>query len=1078
MAEAVTVDELRIEVDTSSASAEEGIKKLAEALETLKAKTKGGAGLTSVKNQLKNLNDTLNNLNVHSDKLKQLGDSLSGLSSIQKATGLNSVINTLKKIPELTTSLAGVDLKAFADKMQQVADSVRPLATEMQKVANGFNAFPSKIQKLLQSNTSLQHSNKKTSNSFAMFGNTLSWFKLKVVAAQVAVRRIGSIIAGWIAESNAYVENLNLFNVAMGEYAKEARNYAEIVGDVMGIDPSTWMRNQGVFMTLATGFGVVNDKAALMSKNLTQLGYDLSSFFNISVEDAMQKLQSGISGELEPLRRLGYDLSQARLQQIAYSKGIQKNVSAMTQAEKAQLRYYAIMTQVTTAQGDMARTLEAPANQLRIFQAAVKQAGRALGNVFIPALNLVLPYAIAFLNVVREIANEVAQGFGFKGFEADLSLGGLASGAGDAENALEGATDAAKKLKKETLGIDELNILSDKNAVTQPGFGGDLGIELPEYDFLSDAVSNKAKELQEKIKPILKDVLDITKAIGAAMLTWKVGSGALKVLKTFKDLDVAKISSALGGAALGVGSAGLLVEGIIDAITDGLDGIDFAQILLSGGGLTASGALIGKALGKSLIGGAVGAVLGGVPTFITGVYTSLKDGINWMSAALTAVGATAAGAGIGAIIGSLGGPVGAGLGALIGLAVGALTDLGILIYQKWDEITVSVSAFWDNTKSVWSTRISSWWNDSVAPWFTVEKWKTLFYNVGYTFGDAVNKLFIEWPIKVSEWWESDVKPWFTLEKWGALFSVIGNSIKTAIIEMKTYWGEEIRSWYENNVKPWLSWDLWKGLAVDAVDGLKAGFKNMWSIAEEFARGFVDGFRGPNGLDAHSPSKAFEEAGIDAKDGFILGFGDLSQVVTTVQTVLTSSKNYITTFTRDTYATISDYIANIKAQLTTISTAVGMEFTSLTKMLRDNFNDMATDSVKAIEKIIDKLNDIPEEIITVHEIQTVHTSGGGGSSAEGFATGGFPKVGQLFYARESGPELVGTIGGSPAVVNNGQIVEAVSAGVYAAVTSAMAGSNDGNINVVVTLDGEKIYSNQQKIKQRKGYSIGMNPAFGL
>ena len=138
-------------------------------------------------------------------------------------------------------------------------------------------------------------------------------------------------------------------------------------------------------MTLATGFGVASDKAALMSKNLTQLGYDLSAFFNISVEDAMQKLQSGIAGEIEPLRRLGYYLSQAKLEDIAMSLGINKSVSEMIQAEKSQLRYYAILTQVTKAQGDMARTLVAPANQLRILKAQATQAARALGNIFIPA---------------------------------------------------------------------------------------------------------------------------------------------------------------------------------------------------------------------------------------------------------------------------------------------------------------------------------------------------------------------------------------------------------------------------------------------------------------------------------------------------------------------------------------------------------------------------------------------------------------------------------------------------------------------------------------------------------------------
>lgn len=112
---------------------------------------------------------------------------------------------------------------------------------------------------------------------------------------------------------SAYVENLNLFTVAMGDAADEAYEYAYAVNDALGIDPSEWMRNQGIFKQISSGFGVVEEKANLMSKNLTQLGYDISSFYNISIEEAMQKLESGISGEIEPLRRLGYAIVQVIL---------------------------------------------------------------------------------------------------------------------------------------------------------------------------------------------------------------------------------------------------------------------------------------------------------------------------------------------------------------------------------------------------------------------------------------------------------------------------------------------------------------------------------------------------------------------------------------------------------------------------------------------------------------------------------------------------------------------------------------------------------------------------------------------
>ena len=317
-----------------------------------------------------------------------------------------------------------------------------------------MDALAKKMKKLQNVNIGLNTTVRSTGKSF---GNLAT----KGLVAALSLQKIGKTISNLIDESNNYVENMNLFSVAMGDYAKSAMDYANVASEVMGIDPSAWIRNQGVFMTLATGFGVAGDRASVMSQQLTQLGYDLSSFFNISVEDAMQKLQSGLSGELEPLRRLGYDLSQAKLEATALSLGIDKSVSSMTQAEKSQLRYYAIMTQVTTAQGDMARTLDAPANQLRIFSAQVTQAGRALGNIFIPLLNKVLPYAIALLKVVRVLADAIAGLVGFEFAEVSDAVGSMSDGAGTVAGALDDANGSAKKLKKTLLGIDELNVMPD-----------------------------------------------------------------------------------------------------------------------------------------------------------------------------------------------------------------------------------------------------------------------------------------------------------------------------------------------------------------------------------------------------------------------------------------------------------------------------------------------------------------------------------------------------------------------------------------------------------------------------------------
>lgn len=338
---------------------------------------------SSVANQLKNIGSAATSLNgVDFSSIGKLSTALTPLGNIGKATGLNSTFNALKKLPEVAKSLAGLDLNSFTSQIQQLSNALAPLANQFNTVATAFTRLPTNIRRVVTATNSLTQTNSHASTSYINL-----WAKLRM--ARVAVQSIGNTIASWLHTSNQYIEDMNLFNVALGEYASEAQKYAEQVGEVLGIDPGEFMRNQGTFNTIISGFGVASDKAYLMSKNLTQLGYDLSSFFNITVDDAMQKVQSGIAGELEPLRRLGYDLSVARLQEEALALGIEKKVSAMTQAEKSQLRYYAIMTQVTTAQGDMARTLNAPANQLRVLQAQVTQCARAIGNLFIPINDVV-----------------------------------------------------------------------------------------------------------------------------------------------------------------------------------------------------------------------------------------------------------------------------------------------------------------------------------------------------------------------------------------------------------------------------------------------------------------------------------------------------------------------------------------------------------------------------------------------------------------------------------------------------------------------------------------------------------------
>ena len=455
----------------------------------------------------------------------------------------------------------------------------------MINVKSSSTSAEKSINSLTKSLDKVNQAFTKTAKSSTSYINL--WAKIRL--AWGTVSRVADFLGGAIAKSNEYIENVNLFTVSMGKFANEAMEYAETVSDIMGIDPSEWIRNQGIFMTLATGFGVASDNAYKMSKNLTQLGYDMSSFFNISYQDAMTKLQSALAGELEPVRRVGYDLSQAALKQIALdadnytasmeelanamsdeamaayaaANGINLNYNEMTQAEKSQLRYIALMKQNTVVQGDMARTLNAPANQLRILRAQLTMASRAIGNIFIPALNAILPYAIAAVKVFTMLANTIASLFGYSGDMFQVTgLDDASENSQELADGLEESQKEAKKLKNYLMGIDELNILPSGLGSAEEQGEGRLDINLPDYDFLKGVVESRVTELVDKMKEWLGlggdintwadlfdtklgKILKTVGLIGAGFGAWKIGTGLTGAVGTLVDKFTA-LSSVFG----------------------------------------------------------------------------------------------------------------------------------------------------------------------------------------------------------------------------------------------------------------------------------------------------------------------------------------------------------------------------------------------------------------------------------------------------------------------------------------------------------------------------------------------------
>lgn len=973
---------------------------------------------SSIANQLTAINTALAGLKwTDGDKLTSLANGLRPLSELGKAN-MTTFINQLSKLPKVIEDLEAADIDKFTQQMTALAAAMKPFADEMQKVSNGFSAFPSKIQKLITSTEKYNASARKATSTTGKFTSGLK--ALNVAAVAITFRKIGHFIAQAVTESNKYQEDLNLFTVALGQYAAEAQNYAEKVSDVMGIDPAQWLRNQGVFNTLLTGFGDTAERAQLMSQNLTQLGYDISSFFNISIEDAMQKLQSGISGELEPLRRLGYDLSQARLEQTALNLGIKESVANMTQAEKAELRYYAIMTQVTTAQGDMARTLEAPANQLRILQAQLTQAARAIGNIFIPALNAILPYAIAVVQVIREIANALANLAGFKLTEVDYSgVNNAAVGAGSLADNLDDAAGAAKKLKQYTAGFDELNVFApNTGSGSGAGAGGAGGFDfdLPTYDFLGDAVQTRIGEIQKMIEDTLAEITTIVSgfmlAVGAILVVTGVNiplgvglmaAGAVGLAATV-GLNWTAMSSELASTlALITGVVGgfLLALGAIMAFSGANLPLGIALMALGGASLVSAAVinwhnsdrhltdalttLTGVLAGASLAVGAMLAFTGvaiglGIALMAVGAVTLVSAAaLNWnsisnaLASPLSRVGLLVSGATL-------------ALGAI--LAFSGCMPLGIALMAVGAASLVSVMALnWNG--------LSDEIQNVIAIITTVVSVAFLAIGAALAFSGANVPLGLALLAAGAVTMGTAIMP-----NWNDL----SDNVQQKISMITTVVGGALLAVGAILALSGVALPLGLGLMAAGALSLGAVATLNWDFVVNSIKKVVSVITGilSGALIVLGVLLCLSGAGVG------LGLAVLAAGLSLSYAAWTLDDNPITRFVRQMANSIIGLVNGV--------------IDAINDMFHIQFNGLSVMGITLIPAFDIRLVDIPHIPF--------------------FEDGGFPNEGQLFIAREAGAEMVGAMGRRTAVANNDQIVEGISAGVSVA--------NDGVIAAIYAL----------------------------
>jgi hypothetical protein len=566
------------------------LDKLAGSIATLKQASAGMSGLdkiTSFLNGLSNANTTASakSINTVVNAIKKIPAAVSGLNgvdfysmsgSITQLTNalaplsildasnlksLGSAFNAIGKVPDLTDKLKATDLDSFASSCQKISAALAPLASQLDKVGNAFAKLPPQLSKVVTQANRVTAANEKQRKSYLSLSNQMNGF-MRNMAKLVSLKAIAEYLGNAVAKFNDFYEATDLFHNAMGNLSGEADMLISKMQVLLDVDPTKAMTYMATIQSLGTSFGLTSDKAYILSKNLTQLAYDEGSYWNKDVAETFTAMSSAISGEIEPIRRLGVDLSQARLQQELLALGFNKQVSSLSQADKAVLRYIAIMKQTANVQGNLAQTIQSPANQIKILKAQLDMLAKSVGSLLYPAMKSILPPLIAAVQLIREFVQWVAKLMGVKVVFTDFTKSaGSVGSIGDAmDDTADSTKKAAKALKDYTMGFDELNIIDPTQGSSGSGSGASAGnilgdVDLSGYDMFKNYVGNAVDEIKAK----LEKLAPLIAGISAGFATWAIGNALLEALNKIKGdgsliEGILKLwKSPIMGAAVAVG---------------------------------------------------------------------------------------------------------------------------------------------------------------------------------------------------------------------------------------------------------------------------------------------------------------------------------------------------------------------------------------------------------------------------------------------------------------------------------------------------------------------------------------------
>ena len=1099
-------------------------------------------------------------INAAAGSMRQISNALKGISGMSASVkGLTDLASAIKQLGYQSSTKAIENIPKLATAMRQLMSELSKAPSVSRNIIDMTNA----LAKLSRTGGAAGTAAKSITSSFSGFSSSASAvtkksFSLasaigKVYATYWALFRGFRLLGDAIDISSSLTEVENVVRQTFGQYESLINNFAKTSIEKFGMSELSAKQFASRFQAMGTALDIPQRKMADMSIRLTELTGDMASFYDVSQEDVAKSLQSVFSGTTAPMRRYGIDLTQATLKEWALKQGLDANISSMTQAQKAMLRYQYVLAHTTNITGDFARTADTWHNQITMLRENFKALGAVVGGglinafkPFIKVLNAVLQKVISFAEMVTNALGsifgwkyEASKGAGISGLADDIGsasdgMDDLSNAAGNAGKNTGGIAKNAKKAKKEiqqaTRAFDELKVISKQSKDNTSGSGsggsggsgggsgsggsggGDTG-KLVQTDTIFKKFKSDIKDLEGLGIEIRKALV---KAVGG--IEWdKIYAKASGFGTGLAEFLNGLFSEDKKGNSVFTATADVIAGALNTAIFASKGFTDKFKFETFGNNIAHGFNRFFKKFKWKKCAEAINGWVDGFWKFVHGFFDDLswKDIFNGLKTFLTNLTPKSLATILMFSGGKLAPIVSSALCSILGFTSGGkggkggktfkLNGLGLaaFIATIGFQLSEKKTDFTSSVVEALAAGGAAFYMSGGNPYFALA-------GVTVSVGISLGKFFVE----KSDSMKKGIKKLKTNidTMFGKTTTTTGldgkkTTIKTPLsqlgkgkVKKNAYSGtKEMRDNYSKIVA---NREKNYGKGKVSVTAEITSASDKLSAKNKKLKGFTaDLEKNKDNIAAKNKSLKNYTANLSSnKDGIKLGDKSLSNYLANISKnkdkIKSSDKtlgNYTASLTGnkdkipDKYKRVSNYTAELIANKDKIkrSDKTLDHFTGTLTRVTDNIkpaNKRLGGFTALITSFVNRIkNAVLDFTARLTGKSTKKADGGvfsGGSwkPIKKYAVGGLPNMGQMFVAREAGPELVGTLGGHTAVMNNDQIVQSVSDGVYRAVLAAMRGqkTSSGSQPVQIVLDGKVIFDSTRQSAQEYFNRTGMSP----